>query len=540
MRWAYLAWLLFVFAFAAAHFVHLSADFPNHSPWIADWAKYTDEGWYGNAAVRAHLFGHWRVPGDFNPAAALPVWPFLEWLLFFATGVSVSAARALAVSFFCLDLALIYWLVRVNAPRWAALLAVTIAVTSPFLYAFSRLAILEPAMMAFTLMALNLAVRLPRARRPVRAAACVGLLFAIAVLTKTSAVFLLPAIAWGVIAALWRNRMLAIRCAAAAGGTAALSLGVWIAMVLRAGLLPDFKYLFLINTYAKPGEWYWPLLSLWASLRGTVGAGLILIVAAAVIALAAFVFFRARWSRILRSHAGFGAAVLGGLGYLFFMTYQNNSQPRYYTVVAIFACVIVGLGAHALVAAAVERGALDVMRHGGVAGVGWAELWKIVPAPALLAAVASAVLSNAVWTLSYVTHPEYTFMNAARQVVRYMDEHPNGNRILLATSADQITLMSHLPGLCDAFGTEALPGKIARYQPGWWATWNDIDPGILEDIHVRNSLEQVASFRALDHPERNVLVLFKLHPLPEGRAREPEEQNLQVPLPGDRIEIPIQ
>jgi hypothetical protein len=60
---------------------------------MRDWAKYTDEGWYGNAAIRAHLFGHWFVSGDFNPAVALPVWPFLEWLLFFFTGVSVEAAR---------------------------------------------------------------------------------------------------------------------------------------------------------------------------------------------------------------------------------------------------------------------------------------------------------------------------------------------------------------------------------------------------------------------------------------------------------------
>ena len=55
------------------------------SQWIAvdfDWAKYTDEGWYGNAAIRAHLFGNWYMAGDFNPAVAVPVWPFVEWLLF--------------------------------------------------------------------------------------------------------------------------------------------------------------------------------------------------------------------------------------------------------------------------------------------------------------------------------------------------------------------------------------------------------------------------------------------------------------------------
>ena len=157
IRWAYVLWLVLICGFAALHAVHLSADFPNHTPWFGDWAKYTDEGWYGNAAVRAHLFGNWYLPGDFNPAPAVPVWPFLEWLLFFFTGVSISAARGLAVAFFFANLLLSYLLLRAREPRWVALLALTLLATSPFLYCFSRLARLEPMLTAFTLAPLNLA-----------------------------------------------------------------------------------------------------------------------------------------------------------------------------------------------------------------------------------------------------------------------------------------------------------------------------------------------------------------------------------------------
>ena len=99
-RRAYAIWVVLIGAFAVLHALNLSADFPNHTPWYMDWAKYTDEGWYSNAAVRAHLFGNWYVPGDFNPAPAVPVWPFLEWILFFVTGVTIEAARGLAVAFF--------------------------------------------------------------------------------------------------------------------------------------------------------------------------------------------------------------------------------------------------------------------------------------------------------------------------------------------------------------------------------------------------------------------------------------------------------
>jgi len=85
--------------FLLLHAVHLKADFPNNSPWV-DWAKYTDEGWYGDAAIRFYLRGAWHLPGDFNPAVALPVWPLLEAALFGLTGVSIVAARGLAVAVF--------------------------------------------------------------------------------------------------------------------------------------------------------------------------------------------------------------------------------------------------------------------------------------------------------------------------------------------------------------------------------------------------------------------------------------------------------
>ena len=100
--------------FFLLHAIHLRADFPNHSPWM-DWSKYTDEGWYGDAAIRHFQRGTWYVPGDFNPAAALPVWPLVESVIFRFTGVSVVAARALSVGIFGLILVCVYLFVR----RWA-------------------------------------------------------------------------------------------------------------------------------------------------------------------------------------------------------------------------------------------------------------------------------------------------------------------------------------------------------------------------------------------------------------------------------------
>ena len=41
-------------------------------------------------------------------------------------------------------------------------------------------------------------------------------------------------------------------------------------------------------------------------------------------------------------------------------------------------------------------------------------------------------------------------------------------------------------------------------------------------------------------PDRSVLVLFKLHPLPNGQARQIEGNKLQVALPDDKVDIPIE
>src|SRR5271155_5430641 len=150
--------------FLILHAFHLSADFPNHSPWM-DWAKYPDEGWYGDGPIRHFQRGHWYVPGDFNPAAALPVWPLLEAALFRFTGVSLTAARGLTVAIFGLILVVSYLLL----PRWpnpaaptgqkptktlAPAIAVLLLAVSPFCYVFTRMAILEPLLILFTLLAL--------------------------------------------------------------------------------------------------------------------------------------------------------------------------------------------------------------------------------------------------------------------------------------------------------------------------------------------------------------------------------------------------
>jgi len=211
------------------------------------------------------------------------------------------------------------------------------------------------------------------------------------------------------------------------------------------------------------------------------------------------VFARSLWRNPL-----FVSSAIAIGGYFFFIGFHNNMQPRYYAVVAFFLFLMASLATAAMLRA---NRAL-----GGIA----------------LAIVVISLAVNATETIRFARHPEYTFVNAARDLTAYMDAHPNGNRMLLATSGSDISLITGMHAICDEFGTDNLRSRLSMYQPGYFAAWNDLDPAVLSDIHSRYWLEQVAEFHAFDDPQRNLLVLFKLHPQPANNA--PVADQISVPI----------
>ena len=157
-------WVLLVVgvAFYGLCFVHLKADFPNNSPWH-DLSKQTDEGWYGGAAIQHFVQGSWFIPGSFNPAVAMPVWPLMLGVWFAFTGMGMVSARVLTVLLYGASLGLLYLLVRQRLPyKGGGLLpamAVALMTMNPFCYAFDRLAILEPVMVFWLMLGLWVAGR---------------------------------------------------------------------------------------------------------------------------------------------------------------------------------------------------------------------------------------------------------------------------------------------------------------------------------------------------------------------------------------------
>jgi hypothetical protein len=523
------ALLLVSALFLAFHALHLSADFPNHSPWM-DWAKYTDEGWYGDGAIRHFQRGHWYVPGDFNPAAALPVWPLLEAIVFRFTGVSLDAARALTVAIFGLILLSSYLLLR----RWqtlsdradntvvkrpSAVLAPSIAVlllaVSPFCYVFTRLAILEPLLILLTLLSL-LAASFASPDQPKQGTGLaallrfclplisLGILLPLMVLTKTTAIFLIPAICWLLWArAAYRLRPF-IRLTLPVAVLASVAWLSYFLFIIHPHFLSDYRYLFSANAYTG----ITPANAL-SVLSNTVSDGFwignLLYPVALLAAATALLRHRLLRNPLITS------LLLWAAGYAAFLAYHNNLQPRYYLVIAVPLTLLIPV-----VAANVWH-TPGRPRHPS-------PLHHMAAAVAVVI-LAVLTLTDARQTLHYVRTPEYTFTTAAAEIDRIIASDPSHNPLILSISGSNLSLMTGLPSICDDFGTMDLAVRVRAYHPGWYIAWNQVDDDKMDALSPLYQLHRVAAFPAMDDPERNLLILYRLDPATPGatprRRRKP-------------------
>ncbi len=537
--------------FFALHFVHLRADLPNHLPWM-DWAKYTDEGWYGDGAIRHYQWGHWDVPGDFNLAAAMPAWSLLEAAVFRFTGVSVTAARALAVASFGLSLVCCYLL----AVRWPNVqgglasggrtkslvpaAAVLLLAANPLCYVFSRLAIAEPLLLLLMLVTLLAATAAGRSAGLMEAASAerqsrmqrwawtgvLGVLLPMMVLTKTTAVFLFPAIFWLLWAATDYRPRPFFRVASGATVVGAV---VWLAYFLcliRLHLLADYQYVFRMNRdrILTPDNFCAVVLN--ALLEGRwLGKPLYaLALVAAGVSLAGLLKGRPK------THPLAVVFLLWIVGYTAFMVYHAAVCPRYYLELTVPTTLLVLFVFEPLLLRALRSAAAGGRRKDGVVAGPERGLSTRIDEllPRLAAIVVAVALTAGFWldaraTLGFVRHPEYTWVSAAegiRQTVeRERAVHPGHSRLVLSISGSDLSLMTGLPSICDEFGTMSLQDRVAKYQPGWYATWNDVDVDTMEALALRYRLVRVAAFPAFDDPKRNLLVLYRLDALePPVRA----------------------
>jgi 4-amino-4-deoxy-L-arabinose transferase-like glycosyltransferase len=472
--------LLLALILCLMRFAYLRADFPNHSPWVMDQAKFTDEGWWASAAVRHFLMGHWQVAGDYNPAAAVPVWPALLTMVFHFTGVSIVAARAVNVSFSIATVGLVYLLARRygGPPALAALLLAA----SPFAFAFSRLATLDTIIVFEFCLLLWIASYCNPAR--IWPATMLGILIPIMLLTKTTAVVLLPAVLWLLWTATKKKFLQAILLVGAVAGA---GIGIYLSIVLRSRYADDYHYFFDINALTNV-EWGRSASFLLQLSRHGMWIDRVLYPAALVVLMLSLVWLRQLWRNPL-----FTASWIAFAGEaVYILRRQDDFAPRYFLAMLVPLILVVVLALGELRA-----------RNRSLASL-------------LAATLALALVLDTAQVVGFLGHRQYQFYNAAESIKRIVDADPNAHRLLLGSSGDQLSLMMGVPSINDGYSSQDLGPKALLYQPGWYVGWNELDQDIVGSLSAFR-LDKVAAFRVFDHDERDSLTLYRIvHVKPSG------------------------
>jgi hypothetical protein len=327
------------------------------------------------------------------------------------------------------------------------------------------------------------------------------------VLTKTTAIFLLPSIAW----LLWARAGYRLRpFLRLVLPSAALAVVIWLSyylFIVRPHFLPDYHYLFDANSYSglTPSN---VLFVLAQTIADGLWIGKILYPLSLLAAISVFLLR----PRLLRNPL-IPSLLLWAGGYAAFLAYHNNLQPRYYLVLAVPLTLLVPIVFSSLWTSGPRT------RTPG-------ETWLHRLAVTSIAAVLTVLtISDARQTLHYVRTPDYTFTRAAAQIHQIVSADPTHNPLILSISGSQLSLMTGLPSICDDFGTMDLPVRIKAYHPGWYVTWNQVDDDKMDALTPMYHLQRIAAFPAMDDPERNLLILYRLDPSapsqPPRRRRKP-------------------
>jgi 4-amino-4-deoxy-L-arabinose transferase-like glycosyltransferase len=400
-------------------------------------------------------------------------------MVFKLTGVSIIAARAVNVGFSAATVALVYFVIRrYGGTQTTAAVAAVLLAASPFAFAFSRLAILDTMVVfewVLIVWAASYADREHSWPLPV-----LGLLMGVMVLTKTTSLALLPSIFW----LLWKRSLRALLTVSTVAGAV---LGLYFLLVLRSRYAGDYHYFFAINALAdvelgRTGALLQQL------FRNCLWIGRILYPASLAVLVLSLIWLRRLWRNPL--FATSWIAFAGNA--LYILRRQDDYAPRYFLVMLVPLILVLVLTLQELES-----------RHRGLATF-------------LAATLTIAVILNTERIFSFLAHRQYQFYGAAKSIQATVNAEPGANRLLLGTSADQLSLMIGISAINDGYSSEDLTEKVSRYQPGWYVGWNDLDQDILESL-TDYRLDQVASYPVFDHGDRNRLKLYRMVPLKDER-----------------------
>ncbi len=458
---------------------HIRADFPSYHFYSQDRARFTDEGFYTNAALRYYTTCQMYIPGGWNPGVFMPVWPLMVGATFHFTGISVTAARSLAVLFTWLSALLAYAIARQYRSHTFATLTALLLAVNALEFFFSRLAILEPAFVFFMLLAVYLAGKLRPGKYAL--AATVGIVFAVLTLTKTTGLFLLPAVLYHIWARNREHRSEAGKLLAVTLSVVVLLLGCDRILWLHA-YAADLRIIFDLNPRMQIQHALPHLLRCF--FRGTWIDPVLFPIA--VMGFIAAVF----WLRFLWNDSLFVTAFLWEAGYAAFIVFHYG-PPRYFVVLIVPTIWL----------------ALIFME--------W--LWQKRRTAALI--LAACMVASAGWNLvfvaTYLAHPRTTLLDASVNIKQIIEADRSVKPLLIGRGADEFSLLSGGFPTMDSDGVMPVAQKISVYHPGWFIRWTGDTPQRMASVETKARVVEWAKFAALDPSGHTTVTLYQL--LPKSR-----------------------
>jgi hypothetical protein len=484
-------WMFLISATAlllALRFWHLRADFPSYA-WYGQYhARFTDEGFYTGAAIQHFTLGQAYIPGGWNPGVFMPVWPLMSGILFHFTGISATAVRAMAVVCTCISVVLAYAIARqYRSSLFAARTAFLFAVSALGFF-FSRLAILEPAFGMWLLLAIYMAGRVRARGYPM--AVLVSIVFVIATLTKSTALFILPAVLWPA----WAGNALNGNKDKKHAGRLVAAILLPIALLLGAA-----KIIWLLH-YSADVSVLFSLRPLWQLehaplrlvrffFRGTWIDPVLFPLAIACI-LAACTKLRFLWRDPF-----FVLALLWEAGYAAFIVFHYDGPPRYFVTLIVPTIWL---------ALMLTEWLWRANRRVGIA---------------ITACIAGSVIWNVAMIGNVMARPTYRLADASLRIKQAIESehhlHPETNTLLIGRGANEISLLAGGFPAMDSDGSMPLTEKIALYHPGWFMAWTNDPPQRTIFAAEQRDLVRRAFYPDLDPIQHAGIVLDQL--IPKGQ-----------------------
>ncbi len=448
--------------FAFLRYLNLGSDFPSDITQAG--VIYTDEGWYSNAATRQVVRGNWYLAGDFNPAVNLPVGQILYSILFSLAGQSsLVTARLVSASAFVVQTVLLFLFLKDRFDKITAALAAVVMTTNYMAFAYSRLAVMEPVFTCLIMAAITVGAS-ARTGHPVRRTLLSSALLSAAILTKTSAVFAIPVVAYTSYRSSQKPR--------SGWSLAALSLASVLftvggySLFAQARYPADYAYFLAINlqhrSYSSLVDFFvevpHKLLAIQAFGKGLVALTLVGLCTSLAL------------SRPLRREPALHIMLLWPLFLLSMLISVAYYPPRYYFPLIIPLAALCSISCMELTRRLRET--------------------RFVALPLMLMAVIT--LSGARQICVYLASRSYSFLNMATGVHRVIEERKEdpGKTTILGNVADSVALEIDVRAINSLQGTRDLQWKLRQYQPGYFLMHSDEE--VLSEIQTACQTRELA------------------------------------------------